>query len=90
MKLFIHFDKDGQILSVAKVHLMEHEGHHPFIHAEKSEQVIEVAATRELKDLDAHEIAEQYMIDITSRVLRKKQEAGTVKRIETRKKPRGK
>lgn len=90
MKLFIHFDKDGKILSVAKVHLIEHESHHPFVHAEKPDQVIEVAATRELKDLDAHEIAEQYLIDITSRVLRKKQGPGAVKRSDTRKKPRQK
>lgn len=72
MKLFIHFDDDGQILSVGKVHAMEHEGHNPFIHAEKPDRVIETEAPPELQDLDAHEIAEQCVVDTCEGVLRKK------------------
>jgi len=81
MKFFIHFGEDGQILSVAKVHVMEHEGLNPFIHAEKPEQVIEAEATPELQDLDAHEIAEKYVIDTSTRALRRKQGAGVKKRV---------
>jgi len=79
MRLFIHFDEDGQILSVGKVHAMEHEEHNPFIHAEKPDRVIEVEAPPELQDLDAHEIAEQYVIDTAAGVLRKKKAAGAKK-----------
>jgi hypothetical protein len=72
MKLFIHFDEDGQILSVAKVHAREDQQHHPFMHVANPDQVAEVELPPDMKDLNAHEIAGQYEVDPKSKRLKKK------------------
>jgi hypothetical protein len=71
VKLFVHFNEDGQVISVAKVHGEEAVAQNPFLHTEQ-ERVLEIKATEELRALDAHEIAEQYVVDVKERRLRKK------------------
>jgi hypothetical protein len=76
MKLFMHFNEDGQVISVAKVHGEEGAAQNPFFHAEQ-ERVLEIKATEELRALDAHEIAEQYVVDVKNKRLKKRQSGNT-------------
>ena len=78
MKLFVHFDEQGRIVSVAKVHAAEGPALNPFLHLEQQERVLEMNATEELQALDAHEIAEQYAVDLPDRKLRKMKPAAEV------------
>lgn len=71
LKLFIHFDEQGQVLSVAKVIAAGGAAPNPFMHVEQQELVLEMDATEEFEALHAHEIAEQYTVDVKSRKLRK-------------------
>lgn len=71
MRLFVHCDKDGGILSVAKVEDAS-PGLHPFMHVGEPDRAVEVSHTPEVERLDAHEIVEQYEVDLRSNRLRKK------------------
>lgn len=72
MKLFVHFDDEGRILSVARVHGTAGTPQNPYIHVEQQERVLEMDATEEFQALDAHEIAEQYMVDLKNERLQRK------------------
>jgi len=72
MKLFVHFDEEGRILSVARVHRTAGAPQNPYIHVERQEHVLEMDATEEFQALDAHEIAEQYMVDLKKQRLQRK------------------
>lgn len=85
MKLFVHFDEEGRILSVARVHRTADTLQNPYIHVEQHESVLEMDATGELQALDAHEIAEQYVVDLKSKTLKKQKQAGPAKPEEPRK-----
>ncbi|HZD93956.1 MAG TPA: hypothetical protein VE133_06860 [Candidatus Sulfotelmatobacter sp.] len=76
MKLFVHFDEQGRIISVAKVHVSGGAAQNPFLHLEQQDRVLEMNAPEELRAMDAHEIAEQYMVDLKDRTLRKLKQAG--------------
>lgn len=81
MKLFIHFDEKGNIVSAIRVHEMNSAFDHPFAHSDESGRVIEAEVTKELNGLQAHEIVEQYCVDTSTRSLRKtKKSAGVTKR----------
>ncbi len=71
MKLFIYFDGKGNILSAVKV-LQASQGYHPFAHVHEDHRVMEAPLTADLRDLQAHEISEQYHIDIKGQQLKKK------------------
>jgi len=85
MKLFVHFDEEGRILSVARVHRTGDAPQNPYIHVERQEHVLEMDATEEFQALDAHEIAEQYKVDLKSKTLKKQKQAGPTKREQPRK-----
>lgn len=74
MKLFVHFDDAGQILPVAKVMQMEAGQSHPFLHSADVKHVMELEATAELRNLDAHEIAARYVVDMTAHTLKARSE----------------
>ncbi len=63
MKLFIHCDAKGGILSAVKV-LESSAQYHPFAHVEESEHIVQTEMNAELKALFAHEISEQYQVDL--------------------------
>jgi len=90
MKLFIHFDEQGQVLSVAKVHAAGERTQNPFLHVERQELVLELDLTEEFHALDAHEIAEQYMVDVKLRQLTKKAVAKEKSAKKTARKKSGK
>lgn len=79
MRLFVHFDDKGQVLSAAKVHGTGGALENPFLHVERQDRVLEMAATEELQALDAHEIAEQYKVDMKRKTLRKRPQARPAK-----------
>lgn len=72
MKLFVHHDEKGQVLSVAKVHAGTSPAQNPFVYVDSLEHVLEIEATKEVGALHAHEIAERYEVDMKKRNLRKK------------------
>jgi hypothetical protein len=78
MKLFIHHDEKGSIVSAVKVHEMNSALPHPFVHHEESNRVIEVEVTPELNSLHVHEVVEQYFVDHEGRLMKK--EAGKAKK----------
>jgi hypothetical protein len=90
MKLFIHFDERGQVLSVAKVHAAGGRTQNPFLHVGRQEQVLELELTEEFHALDAHEIAEQYAVDVKQRKLMKKAAAKKKAAKKTARKKSGK
>ena len=71
MELFVRFDRNGKILSVAKVQQMHESLTHPFGGLEEGDDVLRLEPTEELAALDAHEIAAQYSVDMERRTLRK-------------------
>jgi hypothetical protein len=86
MRLFIHYDEKGNIVSVVKVHEMNSALPHPFAHQEESDCVIEVEVTPELIGLDAHEVAGQYFVDREGRLMKK--QAGKAKKKERKSGPK--
>jgi hypothetical protein len=78
MKLFIHCDAKGDILSAVKVQEAGAE-YHPFAHVEESDHIVKTEINAELKALFAHEISEQYQVDLESRRLKKKAASTVVK-----------
>ena len=71
MRLFIHYNAAGDILSASKVEIMDESLVHPFGGTDNEESVLEVEPTDELKALDCHEICEQYTVDVKKGVLNK-------------------
>lgn len=70
MRFFVHCDDDGKILSVTKVHTMHETLAHPYVHAE-GEKILEIDADLAVSGLDAHEVVEQYAVDISTGTLRR-------------------
>ena len=72
MRLFIHFNRRGTIISVSKVEFMNPDLVHPHAGLAKGDEVIELDPEEEHLPLDAHEIAEQYSVDVKKRKLKLK------------------
>lgn len=72
VRLFVHFDRNGTILSVSKVAFMAPGLEHPHGALQDGEDVLELAPTAEQAALDVHEIMARYSIDVKKRKLRKR------------------
>jgi hypothetical protein len=72
MRLFVRFDGRGKIISVGKVEFMHPGMDHPHGAVNEGEDVIEVDPSPEHMALDAHELAEQYSVDVKKRKLHKR------------------
>lgn len=79
MRLFIHFDKQGKIISASKVEIMHHGLEHPHGALNAGEDVIEMKLSGEMAALDAHEFAEKYTVDIKKRKLQKRRKQAAPK-----------
>jgi hypothetical protein len=71
MRLFIHYDEKGRILSADKANVFHDSLADPGGVA-GSEKILEVEPTDELTALDCHEICEKYTVDTKKMVLKKK------------------
>jgi hypothetical protein len=72
VRLFVHFDRRGTIISVSKVEFMNPDLVHPHAGLTEGDEVIELDPEEEHLPLDAHEIAEHYTVDMKTRKLRKR------------------
>ena len=72
MRLFVHFDRSGRILSASKVEFMAEGIDHPHGALAKGEDVLELTPTAEQAALDAHELLARYTVDVKKRKLRKR------------------
>jgi hypothetical protein len=72
MRLFVHFDRGGTILSVSKVEFMAPGLEHPHGALQEGDDVLEQTPTAEQAALDVHELMEHYSVDLKKRKLRKR------------------
>jgi hypothetical protein len=72
MRLFVHFDRGGAILSVSKVEFMAPGLEHPHGALQEGDDVLELTPTAEQAALDVHELMERYSVDVKKRKLRKR------------------
>ena len=72
MRLFIHYDEKGNIISASKTEGLAESLAHPYGHVGEDEAVLEVEPDETLEALDCHEIGEQYVVDVEQRRLKKK------------------
>lgn len=72
MRLFIHHDSKGNIISVSKAEVMDASLEHPYAGLGPGESVLEVKPTSELEALDCHEICERHLVDLKKLKLKKK------------------
>ena len=72
MRMLIHFDKQGQIISVAQAESLDEGLEHPFVLDAKGEGVLELAADNPLADLPGHAIFDDYVVNIKRKTLVKK------------------
>jgi hypothetical protein len=72
VRLFVHFNRRGTIISVSKVEFMNPDLVHPHAGLMEGDEVIELDLEDEHLPLDAHEIATQYLVDVKKRKLKKR------------------
>ncbi len=72
MQLFVHYDKQGQIISVSKTDVLADSLAHPYGEVTEDGGVLEVEPTDELVALDCHEIGAQYVVDVARQRLKKR------------------
>jgi len=70
MRLFIKYDTNGEILSVAKVDVMPEEMSHPF-DDDPDANVMEVPVNAEFEQLECATIHDNYVVDIITKKLKK-------------------
>jgi hypothetical protein len=72
MRLFIHFDAQGKIVSASKVEVMHPGLEHPHGALNEGDDVLEVEPTVEQAALTAHELGQKYTVDVKKRKLQKR------------------
>ena len=72
MRVFVHFDRQGNIVSVSKVDWMHPDLAHPHGGLNQGDEVIEIDPEEKAISLDPHEIANQYSMDVKKYKLRKR------------------
>ena len=70
MRLFVRHAKDGEIISVAKANILPDGLEHPYGDVGEEEAVLELEPSPELEQIDAHEIAERYTVDVQQKQLK--------------------
>lgn len=74
MRLFVHFDRKGTVLSASKVDVLADGLDHPHGALGDGEDVLEVHPTPEQAALDAHELMARYAVDVKQRKLQKRKQ----------------
>ena len=72
MRIFIHYNKDGKILSVARVDHLAKNLEQPFVLADKNESVLQLKPDDPAAKLASHEIHDGYKVDVRKKKLTKK------------------
>jgi hypothetical protein len=72
MRLFIHYDEAGNIISASKASVLHESLEHPYGDVAENAGVLEVEPNAALDALDCHEIVEQYVVDVEQKKLKKK------------------
>jgi hypothetical protein len=72
MRVFVHYDKEGQILSVVQVERMADDLEHPFTLTEEAQGVLELETDDPTAKQACHEIQADYAVDVVKKKLRKK------------------
>lgn len=72
MRTFVHYDKNGQILSVAQVERLVEGLAHPFVMSNKGEGVLELGADDPAARLEPHDLHDGYIVEVSKKRLKKK------------------
>ncbi|MBL7189113.1 MAG: hypothetical protein ISS70_22530 [Phycisphaerae bacterium] len=72
MRIFIHYNKDGRILSVARVDHLAENLEHPFMLTDDDESVLQLKPDDPAEKLASHQIHEGYKVDVKKKRLKKK------------------
>jgi hypothetical protein len=72
MRIFIHYDQTGRILSVAQVESMAEGLEHPFLLADETEGVLELNPDDPAAKQACHEIHTGYVVEVANKRLKKK------------------
>lgn len=70
MRLFIKYDSNGEILSVAKIEVMPEEMPYPFVDDPEA-NVTEVPIDSKLEELDCSTIHDGYVVNVKTKKLKK-------------------
>jgi hypothetical protein len=84
VRLFVHYTKDGQIVSTTKATVLPEGLEHPYVDVGEDDAVLEVEPSAELERLAAHEIAEQYSVDVGAKQLKPRSAARSPRRSRQR------
>ena len=72
MRIFVAYNKAGEITSVSKVEIMPEGLDHPYGSLKADEAVLEVTAKGEMLQLQALQIHEQFKVNVAKKRLVKK------------------
>lgn len=72
MKIFVKYNRNGEILSVSKINEMEETVDQPYAFLTEDEFVMAVPASEELLQLDVLQIHLGYKVDVKTKTLLKK------------------
>lgn len=72
MRIFVMYNREGEILSVSKVEVMPEHLNQPFAMVDENEFVIEVPMKEEFLKIDAIQLHEKYKVDAEQKKLIKK------------------
>jgi hypothetical protein len=70
MRMFIRYQKDGQIVSVAKANVLPDGLEHPYGDLAEDEAVLGLDPDAGVEHLQPHEIAERFTVDVEASSLR--------------------
>lgn len=73
MRLFLHSDQEGNLLSAIKVTVMVEDLEHPYGDVGEDQRVVEIQPTAELEHLSCHEICDRYILDLKTEQLNPKE-----------------
>ena len=86
MRLFVRHTKDGTIVSLVKVSVLPEGLEHPYVDVSPEEAVLEVESPPAIEELDAHEIAERFRVDVKGKRLTPLEAAASTGRSRRRRK----
>jgi hypothetical protein len=72
MRIFVHYDKQGQIISVVQIESLGEGLEHPFLLDEKSGGVLELKADDPAASLPLLEIHEGFVVNVDSKKIERK------------------
>ena len=72
MRTFIHYNKNGKVLSVAQIEVLAEGLEHPFVLTDETEEVLELKYDDPIAKQACHEIHDSYVVDIKKKKLKAK------------------